>query len=97
MSYIDRFEKQQNEESHPDSTAIDCEGKLPLEIILPSLLLVVAVVVCLGVSILFLRKSNKEIQRLSTGKLSILKFDNDYRFKNMFTISYFLLLEILVF
>lgn len=66
MSVINRFKEQQNEVKHPGCTTTDCGGKLPLEITVALILIVV--VLCFGVSMLFLwiyRKKNKE---LKTGK-----------------------------
>lgn len=65
MSYVDRFKEQQNKVRHPDCTTIDCEGKLPLEIIVPLILIVV--VLCFGIS-MFLWIYRKKIEKLKTGK-----------------------------
>lgn len=64
--YIDRFKEKQNEVRLPDCTTIDCEGKLPLEIILALLLFVV--VVCFGVSMFILMKNRRKIQKFKTRK-----------------------------
>lgn len=64
MSYVDRFKEQQNKVRHPDCTTIDCEGKLPLEIV-PLILIVV--VLCFGIS-MFLWIYRKKIEKLKTGK-----------------------------
>lgn len=66
MSYIYRFKEQQNKVKHPDCTTINCEGKLPPEIIVPLILIVV--VLCFGISMLFLWIYRKKIEKLNTGK-----------------------------
>lgn len=66
MSYIDRFKEQQNKVKHPDCTTTDSEGKLPLEIIVPLILIVV--VLCFGVPMLFLWIYRKKIEKLKLGK-----------------------------
>lgn len=66
MSYIDRFKEQQNNVRHPDCTTIDCEGKLPLEIIVALILIVV--ILCFGVPLLFLWIYRKKIEKLNKGK-----------------------------
>lgn len=66
MSYIDRFKEQQNREKHPDCTTINCEGKLPPEIIVALVLIVV--VLCFGVPLLFLWIYRKKIEKLKRGK-----------------------------
>lgn len=66
MSYIDRFKEQQNRVRHPDCTTIDCEGKLPLTIIVALILIVV--VLCFGVPLLFLWIYRKKIEKLKKGK-----------------------------
>lgn len=66
MSYIDRFKEQQNKARHPDCTTIDSEGKLPLEIIVALILIVV--VLCFGVPLLFLWIYRKKIEKLKKGK-----------------------------
>lgn len=66
MSYIDRFKEQQNEVRHPNSTTIHYERKLPLEIIVPLILIVV--VLCFGVPMLFFWIYRKKIEKLKPGK-----------------------------
>lgn len=66
LSYLDRFKEQQNKVKHPDCTTIDSEGKLPLEIIVPLILIVV--VLCFGISMLFLWIYRNKIEKLNTGK-----------------------------
>lgn len=66
MSYNDRFKEQQNKVKHPDLTTTDCEGKLPPEIIVGLILIVV--VLCFGVSMLFLWIYRKKIEKLKPGK-----------------------------
>lgn len=66
MSYINRFKEQQNRVKHPDLTTIDCEGKLPPEIIVALILIVV--VLCFGVPLLFLWIYRKKIKKLKKGK-----------------------------
>lgn len=76
MSYIDRFKEQQNEVRHPGSTTIHYDRKLPLEIIVPLILIVV--VLCFGVPMLFLRLYREKIKKLKTGKFNSLIMDNSY-------------------
>lgn len=78
MSYIDRFKEQRNEVRHPDSTTIHYDRKLPLEIIVPLILIVV--VLCFGVPMLFLGLYRKKIKKLKTGKFNNLIMDNSYLF-----------------
>lgn len=78
MSYIDRFKEQQNEVRHPNSTTIHYERKLPLEIIVPLILIVV--VLCFGVPMLFLRLYREKIKTLRKGKVNSLIVDNSYLF-----------------
>lgn len=78
ISYIDRFKEQRNEVRHPDSTTIHYERKLPLEIIVPLILIVV--VLCFGVPILFLRLYREKIRKLKKGKVNSLIMDNSYLF-----------------
>lgn len=78
MSYINRFKEQQNEVRNPDSTTIHYERKLPLEIIVPLILIVV--VLCFGFPMLFLRLYRKKIKKLKKGKVNSLILDNSYLF-----------------
>lgn len=67
MSYIYRFKEQRNE-----------VRKLPLEIIVPLILIVV--VLCCGVPMLFLGLYRKKIKKLKTGKFNSLIMDNSNLF-----------------
>lgn len=78
MSYIDRFKEQRNEVRHPDSTTVHYDRKLPLEIIVPLILIVV--VLCFGVPMLFLGLYRKKMKKLKTGKFNRLIMDNSYFF-----------------
>lgn len=78
MSYIHRFKEQQNKVKHPDSTTIHHERKLPLEIIVPLILIVV--VLCFGVTMLFLRLYREKIRKLKKGKVNSLMMDHRYLF-----------------
>lgn len=78
MSYINRFKDQQNEVWHPDSTTIHYERKLPLEMIVPLILIVV--VLCFGVPMLFLRLYRKKIKKLKKGTINSLIMNNSYLF-----------------
>lgn len=83
MLYIDRFKEQQNKIRRPNSTTTDCEGELPLKIIVALLLIVV--VLCFFIIMYYLRQYRKKIHNLKTGKLNILILDNSYLFLHMFT------------
>lgn len=65
MSYLDRFKEQQNKVRHPDCTTNDCDGKLPLEILVALILIVVFL--CFGVPLLFLWIYRKKIEKLKKG------------------------------
>lgn len=76
MLYIDRFKEQQNKIRWPNSTTKDCEGELPLKIIVALLLIVV--VLCFFIILYYLRQYRKKIQNLKTGKLNILILNSSY-------------------
>lgn len=65
MSCLDRFKEQQNKVRHPDCTTNDCDGKLPLEILVALILIVVFL--CFGVPLLFLWIYRKKIEKLKKG------------------------------
>ncbi|XP_052678992.1 putative ankyrin repeat protein RF_0381 isoform X2 [Crassostrea angulata] len=64
-----KFKEQQNKVRHPDCTTTDCEGKLPPEIIVALILIVV--VLCFGVSMLFLWIYRKKIEKLKPDSASM--------------------------
>lgn len=87
MSYIDRFKEQRNEVRHPDSTTVHYDRKLPFEIIVPLILIVV--VLCFGVPMLFLWLYRKKIKKLKTGMFNSLIMDNSYLFLKFVIIESF--------